>query len=299
MGIFFYIDDRLINFDDPASMVKEEYSKYFARPELAPFLLSEICTLDLLYSIAEMNDGYYKERLVLKGGLSVRNHVPLIDHRFSFDADVNPNTENGITYGDLSQMRNDLLKYGNLRRCEAKAEITKNDVRLHFIEVGYWDTLRKGGYRIVERPKIEMCKTCRVFTKPVKNDMNTIIDLDVLGLKPPVILHVGLEEQFATKLFIIGSSGRQRNHFDVYDALRIYRNNKIDWKLAKKLFDLLCERHKVKPSIHIKECHHQLDAMLRNAGKKASLEDTVFRKGSFDFDVMVQEIKSLYSFNPQ
>lgn len=43
-----------------------------------------------------MRDGYYVERLSLKGGLSVRSTVPLADHRFSFDADFDPNTQGGI-----------------------------------------------------------------------------------------------------------------------------------------------------------------------------------------------------------
>lgn len=298
MGKFFYIDDRLINFDDPITLVKDEYREYFARKELAPFLLSEICALDVLYAVEEMNNGFYRNRLVLKGGFSVRNHVPLIDHRFSFDADFNPNTKKGFTYRDVSGIRSDMIKYGSQRRCETKTEVTKDDARLYFVEVGYWYALKKAGYRIVERPKIEICKTCRVFTDTVTRPINTIIDLDILGLKPPVITHVGLEEQFSTKLFIIGSSGRQRNHFDTYDAMRIFRNNKIDWKLAKKLFDTLAERHRVKSSNHIKECHHHLDAILKNAGKRADLENTVFRKNSFDFDEMVKEVKSLYAFNP-
>lgn len=298
MGVFFFIDDRLVNFDDPVTVVKDEYREYFARKELAPFILSEICVLDMIYSVIDMNNGYYRDRLVLKGGLSVRNHVPLIDHRFSFDADFNANTQNGFTYGDVSGIRNDMVKYGSQKRCETKTRITKDDARLYFVEVSYWDALRENGYRIVERPKIEICKTCRIFTKPVQNAINTIIDLRILGLKAPIVDHLSLEEQFVTKLFIIGSSGRQRNHFDAYDAMRIVKNSKVDWKLVKKLFDLLAERHKVKNSEHIKECHHQLDAMLKNAGKRADLENTVFRKDSFDFDTMVKEVKSLYSFKP-
>jgi len=50
MKKFFYIDDRLINLDDPVSLVKDEYREYFARKELAPFLLSEICVMDMLYT---------------------------------------------------------------------------------------------------------------------------------------------------------------------------------------------------------------------------------------------------------
>ncbi|MFY9301594.1 MAG: nucleotidyl transferase AbiEii/AbiGii toxin family protein [Candidatus Nitrosotenuis sp.] len=298
MGIFFYIDDRLINFSDPASMVKDEYKKYFARKELSPFILSEICALDMLYAVQEMNNGFYKDRLVLKGGFSVRNHVPLIDHRFSFDADFNANTMKKFTYGDVSGIKKDLLKYGSQRRCDTRTKETKDDARLYFLEVGYWDSLKSAGYRIVERPKIEICKTCRVFTDIVTTPINTIIDLEILGLKPPLVTHVGLEEQFATKLFIIGSSGRQRNHFDAYDAMRIFRNNKLDWKVAKNVFEIMSERHKVKSSAHIKECHHQLDAMLKNNGKRANLEDTVFKKDSFDYDEMVKEVKSLYAFNP-
>lgn len=298
MGVFFYIDDRLINFSDPVSMVKDKHRRYFARKELSPFILSEICALDMLYAVQEMNNGLYKDRLVLKGGFSVRNHVPLIDHRFSFDADFNANTMKGFTYGDVSSIKKDLLKYGSQRRCDTKTKETKDDARLYFLEVGYWNSLKNAGYRIIERPKIEICKTCRVFTDIVTNPINTIIDLEILGFKPPVVAHIGLEEQFATKLFIIGSSGRQRNHFDAYDAMRIFRNNKLDWKVAKNVFDIMSERHKVKSSAHIKECQHQLDAMLKNDGKRSNLEDTVFRKNSFDYDEMIKEVKTLYTFNP-
>lgn len=298
MGVFFCIDDRLINFDDPQALVKEECREYFARRELAPFLLSEICALDMLYAIEDVNDGYYRERLVLKGGFSVRSLVPLMDHRFSFDADFNPNTQKGFTYGDVSGLRSDITKYGSMRRCETRTRLTRDDARLHFIEMGYRDTLRKMGCRIIERPKIEICKTCRVFTGPANSPINTVIDLDLLGLKPPVIAHLGPEEQFATKLFIIGSRGRQRNHFDAYDALKISRTSKMDMKLARRLFDTLAERHGVKASAHIRECHHQLDAMLRNAGKKTDLENTAFGKDSFDFGMMVREVKSLYDFTP-
>lgn len=101
MSIFFYIDDDLINFDDPTGLVKDEYRAFFARRELAPYLFSEICVLDIVFAVAKMDDGYYLDRLVLKGGLSVRNHVSLVDHRFSFDADYNPNTPRGYTFGDV------------------------------------------------------------------------------------------------------------------------------------------------------------------------------------------------------
>ncbi len=42
MGIFFFIDDKPINFNDPASVVRDEYRKYLARKEFAPFVLSNL-----------------------------------------------------------------------------------------------------------------------------------------------------------------------------------------------------------------------------------------------------------------
>jgi predicted nucleotidyltransferase component of viral defense system len=125
--------------------------------------------------------------------------------------------------------------------------------------------------------------------------MNTFIDLELLGLEPPVVYHVALEEQLATKLFIIGSSGRQRNHFDAYDVMRIIENNKIDWRLTRALFERLVERHRAKVAARVEECRRQLDAMLRNDGKRSSLQDTVFRR-DFNFDEMVRKVKSTYDF---
>jgi len=41
VSVFFYIDDGLINFDDPTALVKDEYREYFARRGLAPHFLSK------------------------------------------------------------------------------------------------------------------------------------------------------------------------------------------------------------------------------------------------------------------
>jgi predicted nucleotidyltransferase component of viral defense system len=295
LSIFFNIDDGLINFDDPTALVKDEYREYFARRELAPYLFSEICVLDMVLALSDMNDGYYLDRLVLKGGLSVRNHVPLIDHRFSFDADYNPNTQGGYTFGDVDEIRKDFSGYGARKGCKTTIGTTRNDTELFFLEFDYRSTLRERRVSLVEVPKIELCKRCRVFEKPAKSPMNTFIDLELLGLEAPVVYHVALEEQLATKLFIIGSSGRQRNHFDAYDVMRIIENNKIDWRLTKALFERLVERHRAKVAARVEECRRQLDAMLRNDGKRSSLQDTVFRK-DFNFDEMVRKVKSTYDF---
>lgn len=57
MGIFFFINDSLVNLDDPTVMVKDEYHERFARKEFSPFILSEVCVLDMLYMIDDMRDG--------------------------------------------------------------------------------------------------------------------------------------------------------------------------------------------------------------------------------------------------
>lgn len=297
MGVFFYIDDKLIDFQNPRSLVKDEYSQYFGRRGLEPFLLSEICALDMLYAVTEMNDGYYKERLVLKGGHSVRNHVLLEEHRFSFDADFNPNSPSGFKYGDTSDIRKDLNKYGSVRRCQTKTSITKDSANLHFIEVGYRDTLSNLGYTIIEPPKIEICKTCRTHEPPIKSQMKTMIDLNFLGLKPLVIAHLSLEEQLANKLHVIGARGRQRNNFDAYDVYRICKNNKVDWKKTKGIFEKMVTKSGKKTAEYIAECRHQLGTMLSNERKKINLTNVIFDSSTFDFESMVSDVKSRYDFH--
>lgn len=181
----------------------------------------------MLYAVADMKDGYYAERLSLKGGLSVRSAVPLADHRFSFDADFDPNTQGGFTYRNVDDLKSDMTRYGVMKRCKTPVRVTKDDARLFFMEVGYRDSLGPN-HKIIERSKIEVCKTCRVFERPVSGRVETIIDLGILGLEPPHVTHLSLEEQLATKLFVIGASGRQRNHFDAYDSFRILKHNEPD-----------------------------------------------------------------------
>lgn len=294
MGIFFFIDDRLVNLDDPTALVKDKYHERFARREFAPFVLSEICVLDMLYAVAGMRDGYYGGRLSLKGGLSVRSAVPLTDHRFSFDADFDPNTRDGFTYRNVRDLKDDMVRYGAERGCKTPVRVTKDDSRLCFIEIGYRSSLGSG-HRIVERPKIEVCKTCRVLERPVVGPVNTIIDLEMMGLEPPKIAHLCPEEQLATKLFVIGASGRQRNHLDAYDSLRLLGYGKPDMKMVRDIFKILCAKHNSEPRDYAAGCKRQLDAMLRNSRKRASLKETVFAR-SFSFDDMVRTVRSFYEF---
>lgn len=296
MGIFYYFDDNEINFNDLKSHVKDEYSEYFGREELNPYLLSEICALDMLHATMNMNEGYYKKRLVLKGGHSVRNLVSLVDHRFSFDADFNLNSPNDFTYGDVSDLKKDLTSYGSIRNCTTGTQVTNDTASLYFLEVKYRDVLKKKGHIIIEPPKIEICKTCRTLTSPVESEMQTMIDLELLGLKPPKLFHLSLEEQLANKLFVIGANGRQRNNFDAYDVYRICLNNKINWKLEKRIYETIVVKSKNVPKKYTENCRHQLDTMLTNPNKQKNLTKVLFNADSFDFNKMIEHVKSVYDF---
>jgi len=277
-------------------MVDNRYVSAFGRREQAPFIMSELCALDMIYAVATMKAGYYGKALVLKGGLSVRNHVPLMDHRFSFDADYDPNFQAGYSFGKVDKIRKDLLR--SRSGCVTRVAEVKDDERLYFLELGYKEPLREEGVRLVEAPKIELCKTCKVLQAPEKAPMNTFLDLRQLNLPHLEIFHVALEEQLATKLFIIGSSGRQRNQFDAYDAMRIVesKGNKLNWKQTRNLFEEKIGRAKSRTKDHIAECNRQLDSMLLNTNKMKNLEETTFKK--FDFREMVTKVKSLYDFEP-
>lgn len=300
MGIFFNIDDNAVIGTDPRDLVKDEYKRYFSDDEAVSKLNSEICALDMIYSVARMRDGYYLDRLVLKGGMSVRNHVPLVDHRFSFDADYDPNSHAGFSFGSVDKIKSDMTRYGSIRKSSTGVSTSRSDDQLLFLEMGYRDTLRSVSYTIEEVPKIELCKRRRVLQEPEVNTMSTMLDLKFLGLEPLEIKHVALEEQLAAKMFIIGDIKRgKRNHFDAYDSLRIVDNNRsVDWKLVRKLFAARAEKHSVKGHVmktseHVKECKKQLDTMKLNSNKRTGLTSVVFKK-DFDFDRMVDTVKMLY-----
>ena len=295
MGIFFSIDDDLVDFEDPTVMVRDEHNRLFAKKALAPYILSELCALDMVYAVMAANDGYYKDRLSLKGGLSVRSLVPLESHRFSYDADFDPNTQGGFSYRDVGRLKSDLEDFGRQRGCRTPVRIIPNNKRLHFIEVRYRKSLG-AGHRILESPKIEICKTCKVLRSPQKSTISTFIDLEMIGLEPLEVTHLSPEEQFADKLYVIRSSGRQRNHFDAYDAFSIFNNVWLDMKEARTIFNERCWRHKSDPRDYIGECRRQLDTMLRNDRKRASLTETMFSGDRFSFETMIDKTKSFYDF---
>ena len=55
---------------------------------------------------------------------------------------------------------------------------------------------------LVKHPKIEICKTCRTHELPIISKMNTMIDLEAMGLPPPELAHLNLEEQLENKLHV-------------------------------------------------------------------------------------------------
>ncbi len=295
MGMFFYFDEKEISLNDPQRHVQDQYATVFGRPELKSYLLSELCVLDMLYAMTTMKDEYYKERLVLKGGHSVRNLVPLEDHRFSFDVDFNPNSASGYTYGDVDHMKKDLHEYASQRGCITTLTVTKENP-WYFLQVNYKDELQKQNLTLVEPPKIEICKTCRTYESPIISNLNTMIDLEAMGLEPPELAHLSLEEQLENKLYVIGDSSRIRNHFDAYDVFRICNNNKVDWKKTKALFKAATIQAKKKPSEYIMECRRMLDTIKIHEGKRNSFADTLFHSDDLDFDDMINTVKSYYDF---
>ena len=90
----------------------------------------------------------------------------------------------GFTYRDVSNLKSDMVRYGVMKGCKTPVRTTEDNSRLCFMEIGYRNSLGKY-HKIIERPKIEVCKTCRVLERPVLGHVKTIIDLDMLGLKPP------------------------------------------------------------------------------------------------------------------
>ena len=295
MGIFFYFDEKEISLDDPQRHVQDRYEEVFGRSELKSYLLSELCALDMLYAMTTMKDGYYKERLVLKGGHSVRNLVPLVDHRFSFDADFNLNSPAGYTYGDVDKMKRDLQGFASSRGCTTTMTVTQENP-WYFLQVNYKNELQKQDLTLVEHPKIEICKTCRTHESPIISKTNTMIDLEAMGLEPPELAHLNLEEQLENKLYVIGDSSRIRNHFDAYDAFRICNNNNVNWQKTKSLFENKIKQARKNPSEYIIECRRMLDTIKVHKGKRSSFGDTLFHSDDFDFDDMIDTVKSYYDF---
>ena len=159
MGIFFNLDERSIDFEKPELLVKDEFKRHFGGQENRPFLLSELCVLDMLYALEKIQDGYYKKRLVLKGGHSVRSLVSLIDHRFSFDTDYNLNFSSEYTYGDVENLKKHFHEYASQKSCETGLDVTQDSATLYFLQVNYHSGLKSINKTLVERPKIEICKS--------------------------------------------------------------------------------------------------------------------------------------------
>ena len=294
-GIFYSLDVTRESINDPMTMVKPGIWEMIANRQMENYVLSEVCALDMMYAITGMAGGLYRTGLVLKGGMSVRNYVPVAEHRISFDLDFNPNSAAGYSYGKVSRIKRDLERHGSAKGCTTRARVTNNSAMLYFLEITYRDALREIGATTMEPTKVEICKTCRTRTEPILNEVNTIIDTAVFGRKPPKVLQMSLEEQLADKLRVIGAQGRQRNNFDAYDAYRITRHNKVDWKKARRIFEEMVAKSNKRPSEYVEHCTRHLDSMLGNPNKRKSLERVMFAE-PLDFEAMIRAVKSLYRF---
>ena len=81
----------------------------------------------------------------------------------------------------------------------------------------------------------------------------------------------------------------------MHTTLMMFQSNRIDMKKARRLFETRCANYAPGPGAYAGECRRRLDAMLGDDKKRTKLEETAFA-GSFDFDAMVNAVKSLYDF---
>ena len=294
MGLFIHLDEHAITLGNPIVHVKDEYREAFDEPYLIPYLTSELCVIDMLCAVTSMRDGYYRERLVLKGGHSVRNFVPLLDPRFSFDVDFNANAAAGYSYGKVDRLKRDLHKHASSRGCATRLEVTRDNSMLYFLMVDYRSQLRKIGLQIAEDPKIEINKTARIRDEPEASRMNTMFDLGALGVEPPEFLHQSAEEQLVNKLDVIGRPGRARNHLDAYDAFRICENNEVDWGKVKRLFAATSEKAGKRPREYAQECRRLLGLAAADPGRRKSFSAVLFRPEAVDIDAMFGAVDAYY-----
>ena len=69
----------------------------------------------------------------------------------------------------------------------------------------------------------------------------------------------------------------------------------MDMKRARSLFETRRDNYAPGPRAYVEECRRYLDVMLRDDRKKAKLEEAAFAEG-FNFDAMIDEVKSFYDF---
>lgn len=245
-------------------------------------------------AIYKIRDAYYQEKLILKGGHSVRTYVPLRAHRFSYDLDFNIYRDGGHLFRDIQTLSNDLNTFAVTRRSQIRASVTLNNQRFHWITLNYRSVIEERyGVRIPEEPKIEICKDCRTICAPAENTMVTMVDSMLLGLTLPQVRQLGLNEQLSNKLYIIGVTARQRRYFDIFDSKRIieYNAGNLDWRVVRESLHALMRGKNIQS--HIKRARKLIQLAVEDTNTTRRLESSTFEP--FNFKEAAQTVSDLYS----
>jgi predicted nucleotidyltransferase component of viral defense system len=293
MPTFNMLDESVIG-SDPSGILSTDFSTRLRRLEDRPNIFAELCVLDMLLTISRIHDSYYKERLILKGGYSVRTYVPLHAHRFSYDLDFNIHREGGHTFREVQDLCQELSRFAETRRSRIRGSVTLNNQRFHWITFNYRQVIEETyGVTIPEEPKIEICKDCRTVRTPVENEIVTIADPKLLAVTLPNIKHLDLDEQLSNKLYVIGVVARQRRHLDIFDCYRIveFKNSELDWKMVRDSFHAQLRRGNA--GAHIGRARRLIANALRDSNTIRRIESSTFQP--FDFKDAANIVSGLYS----
>ncbi len=293
MATFYQLDDTAIS-SEPSGILDAQFSTRLQGVENRPNIFAELCVLDILLAICKIRDSYYQERLILKGGHSVRTYVPLRAHRFSYDLDFNIHRGGDHTFREIQTLSSDLNMFAETRRSQIRASVTLNNQRFHWITLNYRPVIEeKYGVRIPEEPKIEICKACRTIRAPAENATVTMVDSRLLAVTLPHVKQLDLNEQLSNKLYVIGVIARQRRHFDIFDSKRIVEYNaaKLNWKVVRESLHALMRRENAQS--HIKRARRLIQLAVEDTNTTRRLESATFEP--FDFKEAARTVSELYS----
>jgi RNase P subunit RPR2 len=231
----------------------------------------------MLLAICRIRDSYYKERLILKGGHSVRAYVPLRAHRFSYDLDYNIYREGGHTFREIQTLNDDLNAFAETRKSKIRASVTLNNSRFHWITLNYRQIVQeKYDIRIPEDLKIEICKDCRTIRAPAENVMGTMVNPKLLAITLPPVKQLSLNEQLSNKLYVIGVTVRQRRHFDIFDCYRLWEFNagRFDWTVVRESFHALLRKED--PRSHVNRARRLIQRATEDSNTTRRIESSTF-----------------------
>jgi len=293
MASFYLLDDSAIG-SEPSAVLEAQFSTRLQGVENRPNVFAELCILDMLLAIHRVRGGYYREKLILKGGHSVRTYVPLRAHRFSYDLDFNIDRNAGYTFRDIQTLSDDLNTFAESRRSQIRATVTKHTQRFYWITLNYRRVIEaRYGVRIPEEPKIEICKDCRTIQSPADNVIVTMAESSLLGVTLPNVKQLELNEQLSNKLYVIGVTARQRRHFDIFDSKRIleYNEDTLNWEIVRNSFRALLRRENAES--HIRRARRLIQTAAEDTNTTRRLESATFEP--FNFEEAARIVSDLYS----